>query len=188
MEENIASIIRHGETSRVQFKLNFTSQKEIAREISAFANSHGGIIIFGVEDKTGRVAGLSYDEIQNTSRELGNAANEQVKPSLYVTTDVEDVEGRMVLICRVPEGRSKPYKDIGGTIWIKQGADKRRVTENSEILGLFQSSGSYQTDLAGVPGTSVRDLDKDAVERYGSIIFSVWPGTQTSAFSDLKIA
>ena len=23
---------------------------------------------------------------------------------------------------------------------------------------------------------------------YGSIIFSVWPGTQTSAFSDLKIA
>ena len=34
MEENIASIIRHGETSRVQFKLNFTSQKEIAREIS----------------------------------------------------------------------------------------------------------------------------------------------------------
>ena len=33
MEENIASIIRHGETSRVQFKLNFTSQKEIAREI-----------------------------------------------------------------------------------------------------------------------------------------------------------
>ena len=59
MEENIASIIRHGETSRVQFKLNFTSQKEIAREISAFANSHGGIIIFGVEDKTGRVAGLS---------------------------------------------------------------------------------------------------------------------------------
>ena len=85
MEEDIASVIRHGETSRVQFKLSFTSQKEIAREIAAFANSHGGIIIFGVEDKTGSVAGLNYDEIQTISRELGNAANEQVKPSLYIT-------------------------------------------------------------------------------------------------------
>ena len=27
-----------------------------------------------------------------------------------------------------------------------------------------------------------------AIEKKGSIIFSVWPGTQTSAFSDLKIA
>ena len=175
MEEDIASVIRHGETSRVQFKLSFTSQKEIAREIAAFANSHGGIIIFGVEDKTGSVAGLNYDEIQTISRELGNAANEQVKPSLYISTEVKDVEGRMVLICSIPEGRSKPYKDIGGTIWIKQGADKRRVTENSEILGLFQSSGTYQADLAGVPGTSVRDLDKTAVESYFSKIYGQVP-------------
>ena len=106
---------------------------------------------------------------------MGNAANEQVKPSLYISTEVKDVEGRMVLICSIPEGRSKPYKDIGGTIWIKQGADKRRVTENSEILGLFQSSGTYQADLAGVPGTSVRDLDKTAVESYFSKIYGQVP-------------
>ena len=175
MEENIASIIREGESSRVLFMPGFTSRDEIAREIAAFANSHGGIIIFGVEDKTGSVAGLNYDEIQTISRELGNAANEQVKPSLYISTEVKDVEGRMVLICSIPEGRSKPYKDIGGTIWIKQGADKRRVTENSEILGLFQSSGTYQADLAGVPGTSVRDLDKTAVESYFSKIYGQVP-------------
>ena len=42
-----------GETTRVQFKREFTSQKEIAKEMIVFANSHGGVVLFGVEDKTG---------------------------------------------------------------------------------------------------------------------------------------
>lgn len=52
-----------GETTRVQFKREFTSQKEIAKEIIAFANSQGGLILFGVEDKTGKLIGLSYEQI-----------------------------------------------------------------------------------------------------------------------------
>ena len=35
---------------------------------------------------------------------------------------------------------------------MKQGADKHRITENSEILSLFQDSGSYQPDAADVNG------------------------------------
>ena len=66
-----------GETTKVQFKQAFTSQKEIAKEMIAFANSKGGVILFGVEDKTGKLVGLSYEQIQQTSRELGNAANVQ---------------------------------------------------------------------------------------------------------------
>ncbi len=53
-----------GETTKVQFKEMFTSQKEIAKEMVAFANSKGGVILFGVEDKTGKPVGLSYDQIQ----------------------------------------------------------------------------------------------------------------------------
>lgn len=166
MATDIATLIRHGETSKVQFKLMFTSQKEIAQEMAAFANGEGGVILFGVEDKTGNVFGLSYEEIQKTSRELGNAANEQVKPTIYINTDVADIDGKMILVCKVNEGKSKPYKDIGGTIWVKQGADKRRVTENSEILGLFQDTGSYNADLASIPGTSIKDLDSLALDHY----------------------
>ena len=35
---------------------------------------------------------------------------------------------------------------------MKQGADKHRITENSEILALFQDSDSYQPDAAEVNG------------------------------------
>ena len=79
--EELRNIIKCGETSLVQFKQEFTTQKEMATEMIAFANGRGGTILFGVKDKTGDILGLSYDEIQNTSRELGNTANEQVAHS-----------------------------------------------------------------------------------------------------------
>ena len=49
---------------------------------------------------------------------------------------------------------------------MKQGADKRRITENSEILALFQDSGSYQPDAVGVNGTTFDDLDRYAIDDY----------------------
>ena len=155
-----------GETTKVQFKESFTSQKEIAKEMIAFANTKGGVILFGVEDKCGKLVGLSYDEIQVISRELGNAANEQVRPTIYIETEVVRVEEKHFLICSVEEGKNKPYKNLNGEIWVKQGADKRRITENSEILALFQDSGIYQPDAAGVNGTTFDDLDRYAIDEY----------------------
>ena len=155
-----------GETTKVQFKEAFTSQKEIAKEMIAFANTKGGVILFGVEDKCGKLVGLSYDDIQVISRELGNAANEQVRPTIYIETEVVLVDEKHFLICSVEEGKNKPYKNLNGEIWVKQGADKRRITENSEILALFQDSGSYQPDAVGVNGTTFNDLDRYAIDEY----------------------
>lgn len=87
-----------GETTKVQFKEAFTSQKEIAKEMIAFANTKGGVILFGVEDKCGKLVGLSYDDIQVISRELGNAANEQVRPTIYIETEVVLVDEKHLMI------------------------------------------------------------------------------------------
>ena len=165
-EDTFKDLCLCGETTKVQFKEAFTSQKEIAKEMIAFANTKGGVILFGVEDKCGKLVGLSYKEIQVISRELGNAANEQVRPTIYIETEVVRVEEKHFLICSVEEGKNKPYKNLNGEIWVKQGADKRRITENSEILALFQDSGSYQPDAVGVNGTTFDDLDRYAIDEY----------------------
>ena len=165
-EDTFKDLCLCGETTKVQFKEAFTSQKEIAKEMIAFANSKGGVILFGVEDKSGKLVGLSYDEIQVISRELGNAANEQVRPTIYIDTEVVRMNEKHFLICYIEEGKNKPYKNLNGEIWVKQGADKRRITENAEILSLFQDSGSYQPDAAGVNGTTFDDLDRYAIDDY----------------------
>ena len=155
-----------GETTRVQFKREFTSQKEIAKEIIAFANSQGGLILFGVEDKTGNLVGLSYEQIQQISRDLANTAQEQVRPIVYIETEVVKFGDKHFLVCSVIKGKNKPYKNLQGEIWVKQGADKRRITENIEILSLFQSSGAYHPEEDVIKGTSISDLEINYLRDY----------------------
>lgn len=164
-EDTFKDLCLCGETTKVQFKEAFTSQKEIAKEMIAFANSKGGVILFGVEDKSGKLVGLSYDEIQVISRELGNAANEQVRPTIYIDTEVVRMNESISLYVLSRKAK-QAIQNLNGEIWVKQGADKRRITENAEILSLFQDSGSYQPDAAGVNGTTFDDLDRYAIDDY----------------------
>ena len=46
-------IIKCGETSTVQFKERFPNQDSIASEMVAISNASGGMILFGIKDKTG---------------------------------------------------------------------------------------------------------------------------------------
>ena len=155
-----------GENSTVQFKLRLDQPNKIAAEIVAFANYHGGTILVGVEDKTGKIEGLNYEEIQHTSSQIGNAANDYVRPTIYIQTETVLVDGKAVLAVHVNEGINKPYKDASGNIWVKQGSDKRRIVENDEILAMFQESGRYHADEHGVDRTSLTDVDMYALNDY----------------------
>lgn len=162
----LTDICKCGETSKVQFKELFTSQKQVAEEMIAFANSKGGIIVFGVKDKTGTIVGMDYDMIQTTSREVANAANEQVRPTIYIQTEVVSADDNKCLVVTIAEGKNKPYKDLAGNIWVKQGADKRRITENSEILSLFQDVSAYNPDKMKVADSDLSDIDLDKAGIY----------------------
>lgn len=155
-----------GETSTLQFKEMWSDNNAVAREMIAFANGKGGTIVFGVEDKTGQIKGLPYDEIQELSRKAGNTANENVLPTLYITTETIQIDGVYLLLVHIPQGISKPYKTLQGDIYVKQGSDKRRVKENTEILRMFHESGQYHPDKEGIAGTSVEDLNERIIDAY----------------------
>ena len=165
-EQELVELCSLGETTTVQFKLEFTTPKQIAEELVAFANTRGGVIVFGAEDKTGKMVGLTYEQLQYTSRELGNTANDHVRPVIYIEMETLKHEGRAYLLAYVKRGEYKPYKDLAGNIWVKQGADKRRVTENVEIRRLLQQSRQYQVDEEGVEGSSENDIDTKALDAY----------------------
>ena len=116
----LLDIVKSGETSRVQFKREFDNQEKIAAEMIAMSNAKGGMIIFGVEDKTGDIAGLDYGRLQNTGNRVATIAGDLVKPPVYITTEVVSIDSetaqKKVLIVYIDEGTAKPYKDNNGTI------------------------------------------------------------------------
>ncbi len=165
----LLDIIKSGETTKVQFKREMDDDK-FAAEMVAMSNSKGGLILVGVEDKTGRIVGLSYDQLQSYNNRLANVASDKVKPQIFIETEVITIHidngEKKILVVTVSEGISKPYKDKNGAIWIKQGSDKRKLTDNNEQIRLFQQSGSLYIDEMIVPNTSVDEVNRDRVSKY----------------------
>lgn len=60
MTDDILKQIKVGEVSGVQFKERILDKYDIACELVAFSNSHGGRLVVGIKDKTGEINALSY--------------------------------------------------------------------------------------------------------------------------------
>lgn len=171
----LLDIINTGETSKVQFKEKMPHADSIAGEMAAFSNTMGGIILFGIKDKTGEIIGLTYEEIQKYSQDIGNYATGNIVPDIYVKTEVVSVDskgGKKILIVYIDEGINKPYKDKYRDVWVKQGPDKRRVTDNAEMLRLFQQGSHLIADEMEVYDTSIEDVSQGLFQDYFKKEFS----------------
>jgi len=156
--KGLHEIIKLGESSRVQFKERMPHSDSMAHELIAFSNSKGGMIIFGINDKTGELNGLSFNEIQQINQQIINIASQKVYPPVFLTTETVSLDGNQLLVVFVDEGLSKPYKDSNGIIYLKNGSDKRKVTSNDEIARLL-GSRNLLADETEVYYTSIKDIN-----------------------------
>lgn len=161
----LLDIIALGETSTVQFKRTLDSTDKLAAELCAFANSEGGLLLFGVEND-GSVTGLDPSEVRGLNSKIANVASEKIREPLFPTSEVVQVEGKHVLVVHVPESQSKPHFDPSGAIWVKNMADKRRVTSREELRRIFQDAQVFYADEQPVYRSTIADLHREVFERF----------------------
>ena len=166
MMDDILKQIKAGEVSGVQFKERILDKYDIACELVAFSNSHGGKLVVGIKDKTGETNALSYSEVQETTNLLSDIASENVVPSILIKIDTVEVEDGNLVIATVKEGLNKPYHDNKGIVWVKNGADKRKVFDNAELAEMMTDCGSFAPDEAGVRDATVNDLDATTIRQF----------------------
>lgn len=162
----LLDLIQMGESSEVQFKVRVNNANSIGAEMVAFSNTKGGLIIIGVDDKTGQINGLSFEETQYTNELLANAASNNVKAPIYIYTETVRVDEQNVIVAHIAEGTSKPHMDNNGIIWVKNGSDKRKVIAKEEIARLLQSSGNLFADETIVNGTTINDIDEEFFQEF----------------------
>jgi ATP-dependent DNA helicase RecG len=143
---DLRALTAKGEDSARQFKADITNAESLAAEMAAFANSEGGTILIGVADD-GSIPGLSRHDVPRINQLIGNAASQLVRSPLTVSTENLLLgDGRIVIVLTVPKGIDKPYFDKNGEIWLKVGADKRRVNSKEELRRLFQMTDQFHAD------------------------------------------
>lgn len=167
-KEDILRLRDTAEQTQVQFKERVTRDNKynVSCEMVAQSNSHGGMIVVGIDDKTGRINPLSFVEVQETTNLLGSLASEGVVPQILLDIENVQMEGGVIVVATVKQGRNKPYRDSKGIVWVKQGADKRKVFDNAELIAMLMENGQMHPDSMPVNGTSIKDLDENTLRDY----------------------
>ena len=167
-KEEILKLRDTAEQTRVQFKERVTrdNKYDVSCEMVALSNSRGGMIVVGIDDKTGRINPLSFIEVQETTNLLGSLASEGVVPQILLDIENVQMEGGVIVVATVKQGRNKPYRDSKGIVWVKQGADKRKVFDNAELIAMLMENGQMHPDSMPVNGTSIKDLDESTLRDY----------------------
>ena len=167
-KEDILKLRDTAEQTRVQFKERVTrdNKYDVSCEMVAQSNSRGGMIVVGIDDKTGRINPLSFVELQETTNLLGSLASEGVVPQILLDIENVQMEGGVIVVATVKQGKNKPYRDSKGIVWVKQGADKRKVFDNAELIAMLMENGQMHPDSMPVNGTSIKDLDENTLRDY----------------------
>ncbi len=144
--KDLLSRIALGEDSTRQFKADVHNSDSLASEMAAFSNSEGGMIFIGVAND-GTTPGLTQEDLARINQLISNAASQHVRSPLTVQTENVQLPNRsIVIVLTIPKGIDKPYFDKNGVIWLKCGADKRRINSKEELRRLFQMSDQFHAD------------------------------------------
>ena len=149
MNKELINLIN--ECNVVEFKS--TDCDGLYNTISAFANTNGGCVIVGVEDKTKKIIGIDLSHGKQT-----NIAN-KIADSLGIQPDIQlhNIEGKDILKIIV-EKSSNPVQYKG--IYYKRVGDSTHVASQEELRKLLLKNVSWD---AIVNNCTLEDIDEDSV-------------------------
>ena len=136
--EELAELIIKGETETVEFRKSFAQIKQIAKDITALANTSGGIVIVGVTDNFAiRGVGSRWPSKEKILEKVENP------PSIEMYS--VDIDGKSVCVISVEETVGDlvyfgtcVYSRIGTeTRPISEKQIKERINSNKRLQILF---------------------------------------------------
>ena len=177
------AIIADGENAKIEFKRDDRNllPEHLAREIAAFANMNGGMIVVGVEDD-GAVSGVTRNNLQAWL--MDTVIGRFIDPQIVPDYDEFVLNGKPIAIVTVPAGSAKPYavrQQERTDYYIRLGDTVQRAGRE-QMARLFQSGGLVSVEKMPVQGSSLADLDMRRLEDYflnvlGEVAVADWQRT-----------
>ena len=122
--------IQNGENAVLEFKeARPKDSLKFTKTVVAFANGKGGRILFGVEDKTGRLVGIPRDKVAAEMDAIADTVVNTCTPAVAIDIKPATLDGKVLIALDVKSGDKTPYyvKSFGihkGT-FIRIGATSR---------------------------------------------------------------
>ena len=171
--------IRLGEDSTLELKgvvvagkrVREPDRRVVADELAAMANSAGGTLVLGVDDRTREIRGIPLDDLDVVERWSHEICTDLVKPALDADVhrmELEDAEGRPAPVVTICVARSLFVHKGPGGYFRRTGSSKREMAPDA-LARLFQQRSQSRViryDESVVPGTARSDLDYALTQRF----------------------
>ena len=155
---DLLDLLKNGENSRVEFKLDSLRPQSLAKEMVALANFEGGLVLLGVDD-AGGIRGLTRSRIEEW---VMSVARDKVRPEIIPHFEViRDAEpGNDVAIVGIGRGWTAHHRwhDNHRTYYVRVGSQSREASPE-ELARLFQQRGDVRAELRPLSGSTFEDLD-----------------------------
>ena len=127
--KNLIGLIEKGESSKVEFKSMFPSNHVIASYLTAFANTDGGIMFFGIGDN-GEILGLSDYRVESAINRLKRIHDSLSLLSIDIGNfEVDSKKIAYAIVEKAPQSMS-PIMTSRGEIYIRQGHEVIRLSKS----------------------------------------------------------
>jgi ATP-dependent DNA helicase RecG len=161
----LLEIVYNGENSGVEFKRDVIQNYELARELVAFANFQGGVVLLGVEDD-GSIFGTTRAELEEW---VMTTCRAKIRPEIIPYFQwIRDVEaGKHVAVVQVERGWAvhSVWHNQRHGYYIRVGSQSREPSPE-ELERLFQQRGTFRVETRPVSGSSIADLDLRRLGQY----------------------
>lgn len=161
---SLRRLIEAGETYEVELKRSGERPIVLAERMAGLANTAGGWIIFGVDDSTREIVGVT--DARYAADNIVQAARRCQPPLVTQPTEPEqiDFDGRTVVLVYVPPAVGVLYQ-AGGVFWGRKGTQTVPLTL-AEITALSYARGMISWEHEPVPRATLADLDPAAIDHY----------------------
>ncbi|MCX7955440.1 MAG: ATP-binding protein [Bacteroidales bacterium] len=141
--EELFELIRKGENEYLDFKHRIDDARKIAKTLSAFANTHGGILLIGVKDN-GKIIGVESDEEIFV---LDAAANYYARPKIPYSIRLWQVKDKIVVEALIQKSNLAPHfvKNEKNTWCAYARVGDKNIALESIIIHIMKASKQKST-------------------------------------------
>lgn len=161
----IEKLLATNEGKTLEFKETTQSLSSIIKTVVAFANTAGGILVIGVQDRTKKVVGIS--NALDEEERLTNAISDSIAPLIIPNIEIQTYRKKELIIINVPHLAGPYYVKATGPergVYVRFGSTSRVADpEMLDAIKLYTKKVSYdELPYAQAPITA---LDWPIIEK-----------------------
>jgi ATP-dependent DNA helicase RecG len=180
----LVELLKRHEGKTLEFKRNLSSPEGVLKSLVAFANTSGGTVVVGVEDKSKNVRGVPG--VLQAEERLANLISDSIRPRIIPDMEVVPWRNLNVLVVQVyPSGTRPHYLERLGSedgVFVRVGSTNRRA-DPLLIDELRRLNWKVSFDEQAIP-----DLNSEAIDfRAASELLAPYRPPTAQTWNHLRI-